>query len=69
MKASALSALNERINRSEVRLREGSVACTTLEDALQTLDDNLVYPVQSGIPVLLPEEALAINPENKVHGS
>lgn len=58
--AAVLSALNEKIAAGTLKNVGGADVGEQLEAALIREDGTLAYPVREGIPVLLPEEGLAV---------
>jgi uncharacterized protein YbaR (Trm112 family) len=55
-----LDALNARIERGELANRAGTKLLAPLEEALVREDGRVLYPVLDGIPMLLLEEAVAL---------
>ena len=53
LSADQLAKLNEKIAAGELVDRSGEVLTAALQQALQTNDGRLVYPVNDGVPVLL----------------
>ncbi len=53
-----LKSLNQRIAESEVLYVDGSPVQGRIADALITRDDKVIYPIEDGIPVLLPERGI-----------
>lgn len=53
LSAEALVALNQKIEAGVLVDRSGEVLTVPLQQALQTDDGRLVYPVNDGVPVLL----------------
>ena len=60
-----IEELNRRIAGGKVRMVDGSVLDQPVEEGLVTEDGTRVYRVQEGIPVLLVEEAVANDPDEK----
>ena len=58
MPADELKRLNTAIRDSEVRNQANQSLESELAEALITLDNELVYPVVDGIPVLLADECI-----------
>ena len=56
-----LSALNDAIRQGGVVRGDGSAQTEPVREALVTRDHALAYRVDDGIPVLLAEEAIAID--------
>lgn len=54
-----LAKLNDAISRGEVQYVDDRKVDTPLEEALITENGKTVYPVRSGIPVMLQEEGIA----------
>ena len=59
LSAKRLARLNQEILNGEVVRVDHEPAQKALTAALITRDGKLVYPVESGIPVLLSEQAIA----------
>lgn len=57
--SAGLQALNAAIAAGSVLRADGSVVDKPLREALITADRTHIYRVEDGIPVLLPEEAIA----------
>ena len=57
--SAGLDALNRAIAAGQVTKFDGSVHTDALREALITRDRKQIYRVEDGIPVLLPEEAIA----------
>jgi uncharacterized protein YbaR (Trm112 family) len=53
LSADKLAELNQKIAAGALVDRSGEILSTSLEQALQTNDGRLVYPVCDGVPVLL----------------
>lgn len=53
-----LAAVNEAIAAGDVLRVDGQPRRQALDDALQTDDGQVLYPVDDGIPVLLADEAI-----------
>ncbi len=58
LKRSELQALNARISTGEVFYQDESRVEDTLDDGLMTLNEERVYRVDDGIPVMLEERAI-----------
>ena len=59
-----LARVNAAIEAGEVSNREGNLLSEPLEEALVTDDEKLIYPVTSGIPVLLEGESISLDHVN-----
>lgn len=55
-----LAALNQLIGQKRIKNREESVVDAPLDEALVTRSAKLIYPVRDGIPVLLEDQAMAL---------
>ncbi len=56
-----LEAVNDRIQRREVRNVGGEPVTEAIEAGLVAQEGNLLYPVRDDIPVLLTEEAIPLD--------
>lgn len=65
-KSDLLARLNASIEQGSISNRDGTVLGDTLTEALVTDDGKLLYPIDSGIPVLL--EGESISTEQLAHG-
>ena len=61
--AERLAALNARVLAGSVRTASGRAVAQPLDEALLTEDGSRLYPVRDGIPILLAEEAVAVEAE------
>jgi uncharacterized protein YbaR (Trm112 family) len=59
LEARGLDALNQAIGSGSVRRADDSTQTDAIGEALVTRDRKTVYRIDDGIPVLLPEEAIA----------
>lgn len=59
-----LAELNMLIREKKLRTVDGKLVTELLESALIREDRQVVYPVRSSIPVLLPEAGICIKTEN-----
>lgn len=55
-----LREINEKIKEGKLRSRGGELVESILEEALVRKDGAVLYPVRSGIPVMLVDEAIAL---------
>ncbi|QOC24242.1 hypothetical protein IC757_10635 [Wenzhouxiangella sp. AB-CW3] len=53
-----LRSLNERIAGGDVQHVDGSTVTAPVADALITRDEKVVYIIEDGIPVLLPDRGI-----------
>lgn len=58
LEGEALKRLNQRIEQGEVRHMDDSPVETPLREALITENDQRIYPVEDGIPIMLEERAI-----------
>lgn len=58
-----LAALNERIERGEVKHLDGSVVEAPIEAALITENGNTIYKIEDDIPIMLEDLSIAANLE------
>ena len=58
MSKTQLAALNREIARGEVRNVDGDAVATPLAEGLITADGKVIYRIDDGIPVMLPEEGI-----------
>jgi len=59
--AEGLRRVNERIAARALRNRKGEVVDRALPEALVREGDDLIYPVENGIPVLLVEDGIPLD--------
>lgn len=55
-----LEALNAAIGAGSVDTVAGAAVKTPVSEALITIDRKVIYRVQDGIPVMLPEEGIGV---------
>lgn len=53
-----LSFLNDAVRAGDVRNVAGSVVTAIVSEALISDDDKVIYRIDDGVPVLLPEEGI-----------
>ena len=56
--AEVIQKINDRISAGQVRYTGGAVVKDPLEEALITVDNERVYAVRDGIPVMLVDESI-----------
>ncbi len=54
-----LAILNQCIDKGEVKRIDGSSVQGALSEALITTDDNTIYVVDNGIPIMLEEQGIS----------
>ncbi len=55
-----LAALNELINRGELRNRDGDIVVDPLEEGLVRDDGTVLYPIREDIPIMLIGESIPL---------
>ena len=58
--AERLEQLNQRIRSGELRNRGGDVVSEELTEALIREDEQVLYPIDDGIPVMLVDESIEL---------
>lgn len=58
--ADSLASLNQRVQEGSLITTGGKVVTEPLEGALVRSDSALAYPIRSGIPILLIDEAIQL---------
>jgi uncharacterized protein len=58
LEKSRIKKLNDAIERGELLYVDGSTVDRPISEALVTRDAKVIYPVESGIPVLLPDRGI-----------
>ena len=58
--AERLDELNQRIRSGELRNRGGEIVSEELTEALIREDEQVLYPVDDGIPVMLVDESIEL---------
>lgn len=53
-----LSFLNDAVRAGDVRNVAGSIVTAIVSEALISDDDKVIYRIDDGVPVLLPEEGI-----------
>jgi uncharacterized protein len=60
--AGLLARLNEAVEKGQLRNRGGERVREGMEEGLVREDGTAVYPVREGIPVMLMDEAIPLDP-------
>jgi uncharacterized protein YbaR (Trm112 family) len=55
-----LEALNQKIRSGELRNRSGETVAKELTEALVREDEQVLYPIDDGIPVMLVDESIEL---------
>ncbi len=58
--AERLDELNQRIRSGELRNRGGEIVSEELTEALIREDEQVLYPIDDGIPVMLVDESIEL---------
>ena len=59
MSRDRLAILNRQVETGDVRFADGSAVSGPIEEALVTSDGKTIYRVESGVPVMLEDEAIS----------
>jgi uncharacterized protein YbaR (Trm112 family) len=58
-----LEELNQQIRAGALQTREGELVLDLLEEGLIRADDQVLYPVREGIPIMLMSESISLAAE------
>ena len=60
--SSLIDSLNRQIAAGQLRNRVGTILAEKLEGGFVRTDGKLLYPVRHGLPILLADEAVPLDP-------